>query len=157
MAANSYQPGLSLPTPQPSNAGNINPNQAFQGDQGASELLGQLNRAQWEDWKQRFRPYTDALANAAQGNGNRAARNARDAMGLAFDANDEALSRRRDRMGVSTSQRQANAENRRQNVQQAASKVSAGNQARVSDQDRRNAILAGGMGLSNIPDEVLNQ
>ena len=35
--------------------------------------------------------------------------------------------------------------------------VSAGNEARISAQDRQDAILAGGMGLSNIPDRVMNQ
>ncbi|GEK46563.1 hypothetical protein HPA02_08460 [Bisbaumannia pacifica] len=139
-----------------SELGLIDPSQAFQGDQGASELLGQLNRAQWADWKERFAPYIRKLADKATDTGaaNRAAGQAKDAMGLAFDAGQRSLNQQRESFGVSLTPRQQEAQERRAGVQRAAAMASAGNQARISALDRQSAILAGGMGLSNIPDKV---
>ena len=59
--------------------------------------------------------------------------------------------------GINQTPQQQAAEQRRTNVERSASMVSAGNEARISAQDRQDAILAGGMGLSNIPDQVMNQ
>ena len=137
----------------------VDPNQAFRGDQGASQLLGQLNRAQWADWRNRFAPYIDQLAGAAQDAGapRAAGRQASQSMGLAFDANQQAREQDRQAFGLQQTAAQAEVDDRRSALQRRASMVSAGNQARISAQDRQQSILAGGMGLSNIPDRVLNQ
>ncbi len=58
-------------------------------------------------------------------------------------------------MGLQVSQAQRGADQRRRALQKTASMVSAGNQARMSAQDRQSKILAGGMGLSSIPDKIL--
>ncbi len=139
--------------------GYIDPNQAFRGDQGASQLLGRLNRAQWDDWRERFAPYITALGQAAQdpGASREAGRNASQAMGLAFDASQQAQQQDREAFGLQQTGAQRDADQRRTGLQRTASMVSAGNQARISAQDRQQAILAGGMGLSNIPDRVMNQ
>lgn len=137
----------------------VDPNQAMRGDQGASKLLGQLNRAQWTDWKDRFAPYVDELARVAQDNnapGN-AATNASNAVGLAYDNSQQGLDQQRQGYGISQTPQQQAAEERRTSIERSASMVSAGNEARISAQDRQQSILAGGMGLSNIPDKVMNQ
>ncbi|SNY95583.1 hypothetical protein [Halomonas sp. hl-4] len=156
-----YQPTLGQVNYAPSQVAQqrVNPGQAFEGDQGASKLLGDLNRAQWNDWKSRFSPYVDRLAAVAQDGdaSQKAAANASSAMGLSFDANQQAQDQDRQSFGVNLSPQQEAAQSRRNNVQRSASMVSAGNQARISAQDRQGAILAGGMGLSNIPDQVMNQ
>ncbi|MDP4546478.1 hypothetical protein [Marinobacter sp. MDS2] len=137
----------------------VDPNQAFQGKQGASQLLGQLNRAQWEDWKTRFLPRVDQLAaeatdpNAAMA----AAHQAKGAVGLAFDSANTINNQTRERYGVALTPAQQEAQTRALNVGRSAASVSAGNEARISALDRQQAILAGGMGLSNIPDRVMNQ
>lgn len=149
-----------LDIPQSQTAGlSVDPGQAFRGDQGASELLGKINRAQWNDWKARFAPYIDTLSDIAQDEGapSTAAANASGAMGLAFDANQQALEQDREAFGIQQTGAQAQAEQRRTSLQRQASQVSAGNQARISALDRQQAILAGGMGLSNIPDKVMSQ
>lgn len=135
----------------------VDPNQAFRGDQGASQLLGQLNRAQWSDWRARFAPYIDVLADIAQDQGAAAAAgaNASSAMGLAFDASHQAQQQDREAFGIQQTEAQAQAGDRRANLQRTGAMVSAGNQARISALDRQQAILAGGMGLSNIPDRVM--
>lgn len=137
----------------------IDPNQAFRGDQGASQLLGQLNRAQWNDWRERFAPYITALGDAAQdpGASREAGRNASQAMGLAFDSTQQAQQQEREAFGIQQTSAQRDVDERRTGLQRTASMVSAGNQARISAQDRQQAILAGGMGLSNIPDRVMQQ
>lgn len=156
-----YQSLFSNPSiPESQTAGlSVDPNQAFRGDQGASELQGQLRRAQWNDWKARFSPYIGTLSDIAQDEGASAtaAANASGAMGQAFDANQQAQQQDRQAFGISQTPAQQQANERRANVQRSASMVSAGNQARISSLDRQSAILAGGMGLSNIPGQELNQ
>lgn len=136
----------------------LNPSAAFEGDRGASNLLGDLSRAQWADWKERFSPYVNQLASVAgdENAPSQAASNASNAMGLAFDSNEQALDQNRQAFGIQQTGAQAEADDRRSDVQRSASMVSAGNQARVSAQDRQSAILAGGMGVSNIPDKVMD-
>lgn len=138
--------------------GYINPDQAFRGDQGASDLFGQLNRAQWVDWKERFAPYVQRLADRAQDPNapQQTATDARNAVGLAFDNNAQTQQMQNQGYGINMTPAQQQAQERRNSVQKSASMVSAGNQARISEQDRQQAILAGGMGLSNIPDKVMN-
>ncbi|MGY0552392.1 hypothetical protein ACW17M_04175 [Vreelandella sp. 2A-K22] len=156
-----YQPTLGQINYAPSKVAQerVDPNQAMRGNQGASELLGQLNRAQWADWKNRFAPYVDELARLAQDNNapGTAAANASSAVGLAFDSSQEGLAQQRQSYGISQTPQQKVAEERRMNIERSASMVSAGNEARISAQDRQQSILAGGMGLSNIPDKVMNQ
>ena len=156
-----YQPTLGQISYAPSETAQqrVDPNQAMRGDQGASQLLGQLNRAQWADWRNRFAPYVDELARVAQDSSapGTAAANASNAMGMAYDANQQGLAMQRQGFGINLTPQQQAAEQRRTSVERSASMVSAGNEARISAQDRQNAILAGGMGLSNIPDRVMNQ
>ncbi|MBS3668016.1 hypothetical protein [Vreelandella boliviensis] len=156
-----YQPTLGQINYSPSKVAQerVDPNQAMRGNQGASELLGQLNRAQWADWKNRFAPYVDELARLAEDNNapGTAAANASSAVGLAFDSSQEGLAQQRQSYGISQTPQQKAAEERRMNIERSASMVSAGNEARISAQDRQQSILAGGMGLSNIPDKVMNQ
>jgi hypothetical protein len=156
-----YQPTLGQINYAPSEIAQqrVDPEQAMHGDQGASKLLGQLNRAQWADWKNRFAPYVDELARVAQDSSapGAAAANASNAMGMAYDANQQGLAMQRQGFGINLTPQQQAAEQRRTSVERSASMVSAGNEARISAQDRQNAILAGGMGLSNIPDRVMNQ
>ena len=156
-----YQPTLGKINYAPSEVAQtrVDPNQAMRGDQGASALLGQLNRAQWDDWKNRFAPYVDELGRLAQDNNapSTAAANASSAVGLAFDSSQQGIAQQRQSYGISQTPQQKAAEERRMNIERSASMVSAGNEARISAQDRQDAILAGGMGLSNIPDRVMNQ
>ncbi|WP_204352842.1 hypothetical protein [Salinicola peritrichatus] len=151
--------GLTLPTVTSSALQTVDPEQAFRGDQGASTLLGQLSRAQWEDWKTRYSPYIQTLADAAQNPtaAADAAAMASNSMTTAFDNSQQGLAMQRQGMGVQQTAAQQAADTRRQALNKAASSVSAGNQARISAVDRQQAILGGGLGLSNIPDQVMNQ
>ncbi|MGK0546354.1 hypothetical protein ACSEE7_12705 [Halomonas cupida] len=136
----------------------VSPTQAFRGDQGASELLGQINRAQWDDWRNRFAPYISALADIADDPqaASQAAENAQNAMGLAYDVAEQSEEQRRQAYGVDQTAAQKATNDRMSNLSRVADTVTAGNQARISAQDRQSAILAGGLGLSNVPDQVLN-
>lgn len=136
----------------------LNPGEAFRGDQGASNLLGKINRAQWTDWKARFAPYIDVLADLASDGAapRESARMASTAMGQAYDTSQQGLEQRRQGLGLNLTPQQREAEERRSDLRRTGAMVSAGNQARIAAQDRQQAILAGGMGLTNIPDRVLN-
>lgn len=156
-----YQPTLGQINYAPSQTAQqrVDPSQAMRGDQGASQLLGQLNRAQWSDWQNRFAPYVTELARVAQDNNapGVSATNASIAVGLAYDNSQQGLDMQRQGFGISQTPQQQAANERRTSLERSASMVSAGNEARISAQDRQDAILAGGMGLSNIPDRVMNQ
>jgi len=137
----------------------VSPSDAFKGDQGASTLLGKLSRAQWKDWKNRFAPKVDQLAASAvdpTASGD-AAEQAKSSMGLAYDSAQQSALQQREAYGLSQNQAQQQSEDRARSVNRTAAMASAGNEARISAQDRQQSILAGGMGLSNIPDQVMNQ
>ena len=145
--------------PAPFDPSYIDPSQAFEGDQGASELLGQLNRAQWEDWKARFAPYVSKLADYATdpNAASDAATQAKSSVGLAFDTAQTVTDQGREKYGVALSPEQMEAQSRASKTGRSAAMASAGNEARISALDRQQAILAGGMGLSNIPNGVMKQ
>ncbi len=142
-----------LPGASSENTTYINPDDAFSGDQGASTVLGKLYRAQWDDWKTRFQPYISKLAdlssdkNYAAEQGSKAA----DAIGVGYGNATQGLKMQRSGMGLSQSQAQQDAENRKLSIGQAADTTSAYNSAKISARDMQDQILAGGMGLKNIP------
>ena len=152
--------GISMPySGQTSGLQLVDPDQALSGDQGASELIGDLSRAQWDDYKTRYLPYIQALGDYATDSavpGN-AAQQAAGAMTSAYQNSAKAQQMQQQSYGINLSDRQQQANDRRANIQQTANTASAANLARTSAQDRQNAILGGGLGLSNIPDQVLNQ
>ena len=150
-----YNINAKMNPPEP---GRLDPNQAFRGDQGASKLLGELNRAQWDDWKKRFAPYVERLADEAT-DPNAAAdasMQAKQSVGLAFDSAATINNQSRQKFGISLNPAQQQAQDRIASVGRTAATASAGNEARISALDRQQSILAGGMGLSNIPDKVMN-
>ncbi|MHB0820135.1 hypothetical protein ACYCFK_17895 [Stutzerimonas stutzeri] len=126
---------------------------AFRGDQGASEVLGQLYRAQWEDWKTRFSPYIDRLAELssdktyAAGQGASAAA----AVNTSYTNAARGLQMQRAGMGINQTEAQKGAEQRQLSLGRAADSASAYNEAKISARDMQDQILAGGMGLKNIP------
>lgn len=131
----------------------INPNAAFAGKQGASDVLGQLYRAQWDDWKTRFQPYVERLASLATDEtyaGAQAA-TASAATQQAYTNSGKGLQMQQQGLGVSLTPAQQASQQRKLQVGQAADSVTAGNNARIAARDLQDQILAGGMGLSNIP------
>ena len=131
----------------------IDPGAAFSGDQGASNVLGQLYRAQWDDWKTRFRPYIDRLAKMATDPqfANSQGTIAASAVNTSYANTAEALQQQRAGLGVQQTPAQQAAEQRKLALGQAADSATAYNQAKISARDLQDQILAGGMGLSNIP------
>ena len=131
----------------------VDPNAAFTGDQGASKVLGQLYRAQWEDWKTRFQPYITQLANLADDPDYAAGQgaNAAAAVGTSYANTSLGLQQQRAGFGVSQTPAQQQAESRKLALGRTADSASAYNQAKISARDLQDQVLAGGMGLSNMP------
>ncbi|WP_110665217.1 hypothetical protein [Salinicola halophilus] len=157
MAANTL--GVGLPGVTSSARQRVDPGAAFDGDQGASELFGDLSRAQWNDWKTRFSPYVSVLGDIASDEAapQRAADRSFEASGAAFDNAQRGLDMQRQGLGVALTPQQQQAEQRRQQGAEMASAVSSANETRIATQDRQQSIRGGGLGLSNIPDQILNQ
>lgn len=152
------QPGAGMPgglqnVPSAKSALRINPADAFRGDQGASEVLGQLYRAQWDDWKVRFQPYISQLSALATDNGYAARQGAMagQAVNASYDNAARGLQTQQAGLGANVSQNQQLAQNRKLSLGRAADSVSAFNEAQISARDLQDQILAGGMGLKNIP------
>lgn len=131
----------------------IDPNTAFSGDQGASSVLGQLYRAQWEDWKTRFQPYVSKLADIASDKDYAAGQgaNAAAAVNTSYANAQQGLQTQRAGLGVNQTEAQKFAEQRKMSIGQSADSASAYNEAKISARDMQDKVLAGGMGLSNIP------
>jgi hypothetical protein len=130
----------------------VDPNAAFSGKQGASNVLGQLSRAQWEDWKARFQPYVDKMANIATSDtfaGEQAA-TATDSVNKSFDSAAKGLQMQQQGMGLTLSPVQQAAQDRKLQLGRASASVDASNNARISARDLQEQIMAGGMGLSGL-------
>lgn len=131
----------------------IDPGAAFAGDQGASNVLGQLYRAQWDDWKLRFQPYIGDLASMANDPNYAAGQgaNAAAAINTSYANTAQGLQQQRAGLGINLTAAQQQAEDRKLSIGRTADSASAYNQAKISARDTQDQILAGGMGLSNIP------
>ena len=131
----------------------IDPNEAFRGDQGASSVLGKLYRAQWDDWKTRFQPYIGKLADLSSDKDYAAGQgaNAAAAVNTGYENTMRGLDMHRSGMGIEQSPAQAQAEQRKLSLGRAADGAAAYNEAKISARDMQDQVLAGGMGLSNVP------
>ena len=131
----------------------VDPNAAFRGDQGASNVLGQLYRAQWDDWKLRFQPYISDLAGLAEDPDYAAGQgaNAAATIGTSYDNTARGLQQQRAGLGVNLTPAQQQAEDRKLALGRTADSAGAYNQAKISARDLQDQILAGGMGLNNMP------
>ncbi len=137
----------------------IDPATAFQGGQGASTLFGQLSRAQWEDWRDRFAPYISQLGAIATDKGapGLSAQQAMGAVGDSFASTRKGLALNQSRLGMSLSPEEKALQARKLGLSEAATKVKAANESRIATQDRQQQILAGSGGLSNVPTDQLMQ
>jgi len=131
----------------------IDPNEAFQGNQGASNVLGKLYRAQWDDWKNRFQPYITRLADISSDKGYAAEQgaSASEAVGKGYANASKGLQMHRAGMGITSTGQQQAAETRKLSLGQAADSAAAYNEAKISARDMQDQVLAGGMGLKNVP------
>lgn len=131
----------------------VDPDAAFRGDQGASTVLGKLYRAQWDDWKTRFSPYIGQLAELASDKSYAAGQGqiAAEAVSTSYANAAQGLQMQRAGMGIDQTEAQKTAEQRQLSLGGAADSVSAYNEAKISARDMQDQILAGGMGLSNLP------
>lgn len=137
----------------------VDPSQAFRGDQGASTLLGQLSRAQWEDWKARFSPYVDRLADMATDSGlaNKFGAQAYTAANQVNENAQQSLQMNQASYGLQLAPDELAAQNRKFALSGAATAVQSSNDARTGAIDLQQSILAGSAGLNQIPDKILNQ
>lgn len=133
----------------------VDPSAAFSGDQGASTVLGQLSRSQWDDWKARFQPYVGKLASIATSDtyaGEQAA-TAAESVNKSFDSANKGLQMQQQGMGLTLSPAQQAAQDRKMQIGRASASVDASNNARISARDLQEQIMSGGMGLAGLRKE----
>lgn len=131
----------------------VDPSEAMRGAQGGSKVLGELYRAQWEDWKSRFAPKIDQLAEMASDKTlpGRAAEQALQAVNNRFKGARTALDMNQKRLGLQVSGAQQAAQHRKLALTEAAAMANAANKARTSTQDMQQSIIAGNMGTQALP------
>lgn len=114
----------------------------FGDDEYASKMRANLVRAQWEDYKARFRPIEDELVASLDKPANTG--RAVSAASRSFDRASESDAMRLSRYGVSRNARQSRAFERRTGLAEAASKAGAASQARERKYKRDLELMAGG-------------
>lgn len=135
----------------------VDPGAVNSSGQGASQVLGDLSRAQWDDWKERFAPRIEQLADIAKDTalpGEMAAQSMT-AVGNSFDNSRRSLGMKQAGLGIQLSAEEQGAQDRKMALSEAAAKTNSANKARASTQDMQQSILAGEMGLKNLPSEVM--
>ena len=95
--------------------------------EGASNTLAQLNRAQWNDWKARFKPRLEQLAGYAQSGEltQQSVGLAKDAVGQSFDSMAAKQQRRQSDLGIQMTPAQKAANQRTMGLTEASTTASA--------------------------------
>lgn len=117
--------------------------------EGASNVMADLHRAQFEDWEKRYAPRIIQLADYAK-TGSLTQKQtglADQAVQTGFQNAERNQQMHNQSLGIQQTQQQQQANDRRMGLEQTASRAQARNQARIGGQDRDMQILAGGGGL----------
>lgn len=137
--------------PEPFDYRHLDPEKAFQGNDGASKLLSDISRAQWEDWQVRYKPKVEELITLASDPfaDDMAAEQAKGAVQNSFENSRRGLLMQQQGMGVSLDTAEQATQNRKFALAEAASSVDAANTARVGANDRQQKLMAGGLSIAN--------
>lgn len=111
----------------------------------ASDQMGQLLRAEWDDYINRFAPYDQKLIGLATSDEDNqfAIDRARQGVGGAFDTAAGTMQRNRERMGVTGLADVDNSISRQMAGSRTLAELSAVNNTRLHAQDRDKSIMAG--------------
>lgn len=114
------------------------------GDQGASYTKAMISRAEWEDYKQRFRPYEDKLMSmyGSKDLDKQISRN-QQAVKTSFDNSAKQASDMRRLYNTNMTRRQFGQYKANLNMRQSMAKVHATNMSRLARKDRNMELLAG--------------
>lgn len=128
----------------------VNPGKADWGRTSATELLGDLTRYQWEDWKTRFAPYITQLADIATDTQRpeASAQRAMETVGTSFEGARKGLELQESRQGIALTDQQRQSRERMLGLAEAGAKANAANTTRNAVRDQQQQILAGGAGLT---------
>jgi hypothetical protein len=127
------------------------PDQYAQRDEVASGKRAALIRAQWSDYKQRFRPVEDKLI-SDMGSGihskfnQEGLENAQKSVNTAYGGAVDMQNRDMARMGITNNAQQQQAMDATVDINKSQSMDNATNSARQWDIDRKNAVISGGLG-----------
>lgn len=125
--------------------GLLDPQAAFRGRTGATELLGDLSRVQWDDYKKRFLPILDELIASATDAGapEAAAERAISTTADRFNSAEKSMGLNDSRYGLQIDQDQMDQRQKRLALAGASSAVDSANKARLGVRDRQLEIMSG--------------
>jgi hypothetical protein len=135
----------------------VNPGNVYSSDQGASAVLGEISRAQWDDWEERFAPKVEELAAIATDTGlpGELADQSMEAVGNSFDNANKSLAMKQAGLGLQLDATEQASQDRVMALSKASTQADQANSTRVATQDMQQSILAGDMGLQNLPSEMM--
>lgn len=112
----------------------------------ASDRMGNLIRAQWDDYVTRFQPYDKKLIGLATGTADNeeAIAKARGSVAGSFDVSQGTLQRNRQRLGLANTTDSNMNQERNLAMARSLAEVNAVNGTRIAEQDRDRRILGGG-------------
>jgi|GEM_PF-2956244 hypothetical protein len=114
-------------------------------DWEAANRYAAISRDQWNDYKKRFQPFEQELIDLAHNDGSEEIEMAKDYTQSSMDAQKASGELSLSRMGIGMTADQAKASDRSFGIEKMAATVSAMNDAAQHADDRRNAIMTGGM------------
>ncbi len=111
----------------------------------ASDRMGQLIRAEWDDYVTRFQPYDQRVISMATGDEDNLAAVGRARAGVAgsFDVAQGTLQRNKERLGLSDAADEIAVQNRNTTTARTSSELNAINGTRIHAQDRDLSLMAG--------------
>lgn len=111
----------------------------------ASDRMGRLIRAEWNDYVNRFQPYDKQLIGLAtsDADNNAAIERARTGVAGSFDVAQGTLQRNQQRLGLSSVADEVAAQDRNTAMAKTAAEVNAVNGTRLHTQDRDLSLMAG--------------
>lgn len=111
----------------------------------ASDRMGNLIRAEWDDYVTRFQPYDQKLIGLATGqqDNEQAIARARGSVAGSFDVAQGTLGRNKERLGLSSVSDEAAVQNRNTATARTTSELNAINGTRIHAQDRDLSLMAG--------------
>jgi hypothetical protein len=111
----------------------------------ASDRMGNLMRAEWEDYRTRFQPYDQKLVGLATSDADNqvAIERARSGVAGSFDVAQGSLQRNQQRLGLSSTPEEVALQSRNSQASKTLAEVGAMNGTRIAALDRDKQILGG--------------
>lgn len=144
-------PAAGDPVEAPFDWTHIDPEKMLSNSDGASQIRGQIAKAQWADYQARYAPYVQKLIESASDKSapGVASDQAFSASSNAYANAQRGLKLQQQGLGQALDSTEQKSQDRQFGLASVATGLAAANTARTGAKDRQQKIMAGGLSLSN--------